>query len=99
MRKKIIFLAFCAVLLLIFMSSSYGELDPKYVLLGDPWQEMDLCPAPDTTVIIYDKTATNNIMGAFVIRVLGIDFVVIQGVNASCSPESPLHKPTILQEK
>jgi hypothetical protein len=47
MRKKIIFLAVCAVLLLIFMSSSYGGPDPKYVrLMADPWDRM-LSPKSD----------------------------------------------------
>jgi len=46
MKNKIIFLAVCAVLLLFFASSSYGELDLKYVLLGHPDQE-PLLSAPN----------------------------------------------------
>jgi hypothetical protein len=40
MKKKIILLALCGVLLLIFTSSSYGGFDPKYKEReqADPWQ-------------------------------------------------------------
>jgi len=41
MKKKIILLAVCAVLLLFFASSSYGEVDPKYIrLMEHPWEHM-----------------------------------------------------------
>ena len=40
MKKKIILLVFCFVLLLIFTSSSYAGFDPKYMEREqeDPWQ-------------------------------------------------------------
>ena len=60
MKKKIIFLAVCAVLLLILASSSYGELDPKYKLRGHPWEEVDLCAPKDSTEIISDKATTQD---------------------------------------
>ena len=41
--KKIMFMVVCAVLLLIFMSSSYGGIDPKYVVREHPW---DRCLSP-----------------------------------------------------
>jgi len=41
MKKKIIFVAVCAVLLLILASSSYGELDPKYKTRAHPWGHME----------------------------------------------------------
>jgi hypothetical protein len=45
MKKKIIFMAFCLILLLIFTALSYGGADPKK-LREDPWQHM-LSPKPD----------------------------------------------------
>ena len=40
MKKKSILLVLCAVLLLIFTSSSYAGFDPNYVEReeGDPWE-------------------------------------------------------------
>ena len=40
MKKKIVLLVLCAVLLLIFASSSYGGFDPNYMEReeADPWQ-------------------------------------------------------------
>ena len=40
MKKKIILLVLCAVLLLIFTSLSYGGFDPNYMEReeADPWQ-------------------------------------------------------------
>ena len=40
MKKKIILLVFCFVLLLIFTSSSYAGFDPNYMEreLADPWE-------------------------------------------------------------
>jgi hypothetical protein len=46
MKKKIIFMAFCLILLLIFTASSYGGPDPKHKLREDPWEHM-LSPKPD----------------------------------------------------
>jgi len=45
MKKKIIFLAFCLILFLIFTASGYGLVfDPRFH--GDPWEHM-LSPKPD----------------------------------------------------
>jgi hypothetical protein len=48
MKKKIIFLVLCAVLLLMFTSSSYGGFDPNYMEReeADPW-EHQLSPTLD----------------------------------------------------
>jgi len=47
MKKKIIFLVLCVVLLLIFTSLSYAKPDPRYDRLrGDPWEHV-LSPRPD----------------------------------------------------
>ena len=40
MKKKIILIVVCAVFLLIFMSSSYGGIDPRYVILEHPWEHL-----------------------------------------------------------
>ena len=48
MKKNIILLVLCAVLLLIFTSSGYGAFDPNYLEReeADPW-DRQLCPRPD----------------------------------------------------
>ena len=48
MKKKIILLVLCAVLLLIFTSSGFGGFDPNYMEReeGDPW-EHKLAPELD----------------------------------------------------
>jgi type 1 fimbria pilin len=51
MKKKIIFLVLCVVLLLTFMSSSFADIDLKYKLRGHPWDDPCLTPAGDTTSI------------------------------------------------
>ncbi len=40
MKKKIIFVAICAVLLMIFTSISYGGGNGKYILLAHPWDHL-----------------------------------------------------------
>jgi hypothetical protein len=51
MKKEIIFLVLCVILLLIFASSSYGELDLKYVLRGHPWGDPCLSPGSNITIV------------------------------------------------
>ena len=53
MKKKIILLVLCAVLLLIFTSLSYGGFDPKYKdrILGHPWDDM-LSPASNDAAAV-----------------------------------------------
>lgn len=52
MRKKITFLAFCLILLLIFTSLGYAKPDPKYErILGHPWNDPYLAPAGETTTV------------------------------------------------
>lgn len=51
MRKKIIFLVFCAILLFIFTSLSYGGPDPKYRLREHPWSDLCLSPSDNTTIV------------------------------------------------
>jgi hypothetical protein len=48
MTKKIILLVLCAVLLLMFTSSSYGGFDPNYMEReeADPWERFT-SPSPD----------------------------------------------------
>lgn len=48
MKKKIILLVFCVVLLLIFASLSFGDMDPRYkeLVRGHPDQE-PLLSAPN----------------------------------------------------
>jgi hypothetical protein len=38
--KKIIFVAFCLMLFLVFTALSYGDIDPKYKVRGHPDQEL-----------------------------------------------------------
>jgi hypothetical protein len=48
MKKRIVFVGLCMLLLLIFTSLSYGEYDPKYREKADPWDDLLLFPARDT---------------------------------------------------
>jgi len=50
MKKKIIFLAFCLILFLIFTTLSYGlSFDPRFH--GHPWDDLLAPPANDTTIV------------------------------------------------
>ncbi|NIM98942.1 MAG: hypothetical protein GTO24_12930 [candidate division Zixibacteria bacterium] len=40
MKKRIIFLALCSVLFLIFTSLGYGGYDPKYKVKADPRSDL-----------------------------------------------------------
>ena len=50
MKKKIIFVAFCLILFLIFTTLSYGGPDPKR-MKGHPWSDMLAPPANDSTIV------------------------------------------------
>jgi hypothetical protein len=57
MRKKIILVAFCLILFLIFTALSYAKPDPRYIFQGDPWQELLSPPHPqDTTEVVLKRS-------------------------------------------
>jgi hypothetical protein len=96
MRKKIILLAVSAVLLLFFASSSYGELDPKYVLRAHTWNEADLSsPQQDTTGVSYYNAATNNrTICIRLVKILGCNIVLIRDRNSTSLIKSLADQPS-----
>jgi hypothetical protein len=63
MKKKIIFVAICAVLLMIFSSISYGGGNGKYILLAHPEQEFLSPPRGDQfdDVLLVALPCLNNL--------------------------------------
>ncbi len=51
MKKKIICVAFCLILFLIFTALSFGDIDPKYKARGHPWDHMLSPPVPEDTTV------------------------------------------------
>ncbi len=49
MKKRIIFMGLCLMLLLVFTSLSYGEYDPKYKVKADPWSDLLKSHSADTS--------------------------------------------------
>lgn len=47
MKRKITFVSFCLILLLIFTTLSYGDIDPKYKARARPNQELLSPPIED----------------------------------------------------
>jgi len=99
MKKRIIFIGLCFVLLLIFTSSSYGGEDPRYKLKADPWEEMNLCPAQDTTQVSCDQALCSNALRISVIQVLGISIILTRDLNCLSIPGNRDDRPSIFQEK
>jgi len=86
MRKRIIFLVFCVVLLLIFTSLSYAKPDPKYDRLrGDPW-EHTLSSKPD-----------NNQNVELVILVINPHFYLI--LKSPCRAENSMNLTELKNQK
>lgn len=60
MKRKIICVVLCVVLLLIFTSSSFGALNPKYKyrMKADPWEHVEKAPkqnddqSPDFILVV-----------------------------------------------
>jgi hypothetical protein len=89
MKKRIIFIGLCFVLLLVFVSSSYGGEDPKYKLKAHPWEEMNLCPPQDTTDISCDETPSSSAACVWVIEVLGNRIILMRNFNYMPRPRTP----------
>jgi hypothetical protein len=102
MRKKIIFLAVCAVLLLFFASSSYGELDPKYIRLTEhPWNEADLSsPHQDNTEVSYYLASTNNrTINIWLVKIFGCNIMFVREKNSISLIKSLTYQPPTFREK
>jgi hypothetical protein len=98
MKKRIIILGLCLVLLLIFISSSNGGIDPNYNdrFKAHPWSEGDLCPAQDPT---EDDATSNNTITVFVVKTLGGYLLLIKGLDDTSSYKRSIHKTRLFQEK
>ncbi len=95
MKRKIICVVLCVVLLLIFTSASFGAYAPKfkYRVKADPWQEADKSSSQDSTIIVYDEDSRDNLVSVLPIRVLSIDFILIKGQSCLSPHRNSLYKP------
>jgi hypothetical protein len=99
MKKRIVFVGLCMVLLLIFMSSAYGGYDPKYKLKAHPWDEMNLCPGEDTTIVNCDQTPSYNAPRVWWIDVAGVKVFLIRDLNFISYPRNRERQPSTILEK
>jgi hypothetical protein len=99
MKKRIILIGLCFVLLLVFASSSYAGGDARYKLKADPWEEMNFCPAQDTADTVYAGTPNNSAAFVWVIEVLGNRLILVRGLNYILCPRTSDSRPSSFRER
>ncbi|MHA1774624.1 MAG: hypothetical protein ACTSXO_10965 [Candidatus Heimdallarchaeota archaeon] len=89
MKKKIICVVLCVVLLLIFTSASFGAYDPDWYRFREhPWSDMLLSPGNDTPAV--------NVLMLSIGPNITLTFILNRTISSS---NENLDQPNIDREK